>query len=625
LKVGVYFETTANNQVPYFFAQGEYAFNHYAIGPCVTNDGLNQSLLENNVANFLQGCGSFNQASNANASDMYFRTLDFYATDEWKVNKRLSLTLGIRFDHLGPWFDPHGVGLAVWNPPTEHELFSLTSASPASSFPGVSWHQTNSSVPLSGAPTTFVFYSPRVGLSYDMYGDGKTVFRGGFGAYRFHDSYNDADGALETSEGTQTYSSPPSLNCTFDQITAAAQGTGPCAGAHSVTAFGITALDPHDSEQPVTYNYNFTLDQEFPGHSNLEMSYVGNQSEHIATEGNLNNQNYIPLGGLFQPDPLTGAVTQPGSSQQTVQDYRPYPNYTTVHVPNHIAYGNYNALQVGMGKQKGAFIYRVNYTWSKALGVRGDYRTGAVGDPSNLRNNYGYLGFNRSSALNMTYSYQVGNAYHGNRIVAAIVNQWEVSGITSVQSGPDTAVLNGSTNYGLGGGVSYTPPGASTPTQLSLNNENLLGTPDINLQPVLTCDPKSNLVKGSVFGRNYINGNCFALPKYGTNGSFELPDIHGPSYFSSDLSIQRTFNVSEKKSLQFRLSGTNFLNHALPAFYGPSGSQPGLTLDFGLPTNVVAISPQQAFAAAVQNSTTFGYTPYKNGYRIVELSAKFAF
>ena len=120
-------------------------------------------------------------------------------------------------------------------------------------------------------------------------------------------------------------------------------------------------------------------------------------------------------------------------------------------MPHHIGYGNYNALQVSLNKQKGAFIFGVNYTWAKALGIRGDYRTGAIGDPSTLRNNYGYLAFNRNNALNATYSYQVGEAYHGNRLLREVLNQWEFSGISTLQSGPDVAVLNwmANTNFGL--------------------------------------------------------------------------------------------------------------------------------------------------------------------------------
>ena len=629
IKLGVYAEETANNQVPYAAAQGTNAFNHYD-SACPINGSANTSQLHNNVANFLQGCTDFTQASSYSSQDLYFRTLDFYATDEWKATKKLTLTYGIRFDHLGPWFDPHGVGLAVWTPPAQHVADPAITQDPHT-YPGISWHQTNPSIPTSGAPSRALFYSPRAGLAYDLYGDGKSVFRGGFGVYRFHDSYNDSAGPLGTVSGTQNYTVPSNLSCTYDQITAASQYVktpgGLCtSNANQLSPFSIYALDPTDNKQPVTYNYNFTVDQAFDRiHSNVEISYVGNQSHDLFTEGNLNNQNYIPLGGLFQPDPLTHTITQPGTTQQVVQDYRPYPYYSAVYVPNHIAYGNYNALQASINKQKGALIYGFNYTWAKALGVRGDYRSGAVGDPSNLRNNYGYLGFNRSQAVNFTYSYQVGNAYHGLRPLRILLNQWEISGITSLQSGQDLVVNNGTsnTNFGLGGGVQYTPAGATTATAINISNSTLLGTPDINLQPVVTCGPKSNL-HNSVLGTQYVNGSCFALPQLGVNGQFDLPDIHGPAYFNSDLTVQRTFKLTEQKNLQFRLAGFNFLNHPLHSF--AAGSAPvNLGLSYGLPAGVTATTPQQAFAESVENSTTFGYTPYKSGFRIVELGARFNF
>lgn len=631
LKSGVYFETTGNNQLPYAFTQGQNTFNHYQSG-CVTNDGLHVSQLQNNVANFLQGCSGFSQSSSSTAANLRFRTLDFYVTDEWKTTRNLTLTLGIRFDHLGAWYNPGGVGLAVWNAPAKHVLTALKPP-PNQDFrlyPGISSHETDPNVPLSGQPTRPLFYSPRVGLAYDVYGNGKTTVRGGWGVYRFHDSYNDSAGALGTTLGIQNYVTPPNVACTYDQLTGAQMGNTtpgqsclPAAGSSQLQSqFSIYALDQRDDKQPVTYNYNFTVDQVLPWGGNLEMSYVGNQSKDTFTAGNLSNQNYIPLGALFQPDPLTGAVRLPGSGQQVIGDYRPYPNYAAVYVPNHIGYGNYNGLQVSYEKQKGAFAYRFNYTWSKALGVRGDYRTGVVGDPSNLRNNYGYLGFNRNNIVNATYSWQVGNLYKRNRFIGYLVNQWEFSGITGLQSGPDIAVLTGGGNFGLGANVSYTPPGATTAVALPTGNTSFLGTPDITLQPVVTCDPRKGLHNDAKYGHQYFNGSCFALPQYGSNGTFNLPDVHGPAYFNSDLTVKRTFKLHDTQNFQLSIAGFNFLNHPLYAFTGGAGI--GLGLNFA-PSNSLYTTPQAAFAAATQQNANFGYTPYKSGYRIVEVGARYNF
>jgi hypothetical protein len=622
VKVGVYAEVTANNQVPYNFTQGLYTFNHYNAG-CYTNDGSGDvSQLQNNVGNLFDTCSGFSQSSSSINADLHFRNIDFYATDEWKATKRLTLTFGLRFDHQGAWYDPDGLGMAVWTPPAEHVLYPVTQD--PHTYPGISWHQTDKSDPISGQASRALFYSPRVGLAYDLYGDGKTTLRGGWGAYRFHDSYNDSAGPLGTTQGIQNFAVSSNLSCTLLQVQNQGAGiTGNGVGCPTTgTPFSIYALDKNDTEQPVTYNYNFTVDQALPFNSNFEVGYVGNQSAHTFTEGNLSNQNYIPLGGLFQPDPLTGTVTQPSSNQQVQQDYYPYPNYTTVYVPHHIGYGNYNALQASFTKQKGRFLLRANYTWAKALGIRGDYRTGAVGDPSNLRNNYGYLGFNRNNAVNFVYSYQFGKVVQ-NKLLGGVVNNWEIDGVTQIQSGPDVGVLTGNGNFSLSGGVSYTPAGSTTQVQIPVNNTDYLGTPNINLQPTVLCDPRVNLHNQPGLGHQYFNGACFGLPKFGTNGDFELPDTHGPALFDSDLTVRRTFKFTEKQNLQISVAGFNFINHPLYAFTG--GTNIGLGLGFGSPAVNTATTPAQAFASAVQTTTNFGYTPYKEGFRIVTLQAKYSF
>jgi hypothetical protein len=174
--------------------------------------------------------------------------------------------------------------------------------------------------------------------------------------------------------------------------------------------------------------------------------------------------------------------------------------------------------------------------------------------------------------------------------------------------------------------VTYQTPGSTTATVVNISNSSILGTPDINLQPVVTCDPKSNLHNTSA-GHQYINGSCFALPKLGTNGAFNLPDIHGPAYMSNDMTVQRSFKMRARREVQFRLAAFNFLNHPLPTFAN-AGSQPGLGLSFSSPATSTATSAAQAFSQAVQSTQsqrTFGYTPYRVGFRIVELGVRYNF
>ena len=674
LKVGFYAEQSANNEYVqgYNDPQGQFNYNQYDSCNVYSTSNSKSPLISdlgNSVGDFLDGCGGFSQVNKFQSGDMKYNTIDSYVTDDWQATKKLTLTLGIRYDHLGPWVEKHGNGLAVWEPEKiqQNVVYNLNPNDPTT-WPGIAWHNgkgttLDSSLPLSGSPSRALFYSPRAGLAYDMYGDGKTTFRGGWGAYRFHDSYYTSDGPLLTSLGVSVYTIPGNYGCTPAQIgnsgaisaglPTATLGPGPfvnqpgqTCGGFSGTPFTIAAADKNDNEQPVTYNYNFTVDQRLGHGSLLEMSYVGNQTQHSLTGGSgvgnpdqdTSNQNAIQLGGLYQPDPNTsspnfGVVAPPNYldvGYYNVQDWRPYPNYTGVLVENHISYSNYNAMQVGLNKQSGALTYNLNYTWSKALGIRGTGGNGSVGDSLNLRNNYGLLPYNRKQAVNITFSYQEGTKYHGNRIVGAVLNQWEISGITSIQSGPDVAAFT--SNFSLSGGYEYLPPGNSSnsPTGVQFDSITQLGTPSVVVQPVMTCDPKFNLPGIENGAKTFINRNCFTLPAPGTNGSFNLPDIHGPMYFNSDLTLIKNVHINEKQSLQFRLAAFNFLNHPNWQLYG--GPAAGLSLGFGQNLQktssgsiIYPTSDAAARASLLQTSSNFGSTPYKSSLRIVELGFKYAF
>src|SRR5262249_24035864 len=130
--------------------------------------------------------------------------------------------------------------------------------------------------------------------------------------------------------------------------------------------------------------------------------------------------------------------------------------------------------------------------------------------------------------------------------------------ITQVQSGVN---LTGQRTQTFSLAVnSFKIPG----TTQNVSSTSLLGTPNITLSPTLTCDPRQNL------GPNqYINASCFSFPRnVGENGTTTLPAIYGPAYFNSDLGVFKNFSLTERKRLQFRATGYNFLNHPLWSFNG---------------------------------------------------------
>ena len=157
------------------------------------------------------------------------------------------------------------------------------------------------------------------------------------------------------------------------------------------------------------------------------MAYVGNSTHHEllgeevggaggVASGGFVNQNKIPLGGLFKPDPVTGAPAPKdpeNNSTFNVEDYEPYSGCTAgggcygygtngITVGTHTGYGNYNGLQIAWLKQRGHASWDFNYTWSKALGI-----LETTFDAFNLRNNYGVLDIDQPQVFNASVCLQI--------------------------------------------------------------------------------------------------------------------------------------------------------------------------------------------------------------------------
>jgi hypothetical protein len=150
-------------------------------------------------------------------------------------------------------------------------------------------------------------------------------------------------------------------------------------------------------------------------------------------------------------------------------------------------------------------------------------------------------------------------------------------------------------------------------TGYAVSNTTILGTPDVNLQPVLKCSPRSGLAS-----HQYLNPTCFGLPATGTNGAYIEPYAHGPAFFNTDLSVEKGFTLGGERSLRLRIAGFNFINHPLNSFGTGYASQTTLQLSDTSANG----SPATATYSPTEN---FGSAPQKLGRRLMEVSAKFSF
>jgi hypothetical protein len=591
-KFGFYYEWTKNQQPSDSYVNGEMVYANWGQGS--TNNGY---------ADMLTGgiTGGYSESNFDPVIRMHFNTVSFYGQDSWKISRRITLDYGIRVDHLGPWVDESGKGAATFIPAD----YNPNAVGGGTSLTGFEWHAIDPNVPLSGSKGRLAFYNPRFGFAYDLFGTGRTVLRGGYGTYRYHDEQNVQAGAMALSGGSYTYGVPnPSSGPVNLAYIAGIQ-------PQAITPGSVVVLNPNDTEQPFTQSYSFTISQRMPWSSTAEVAYVGNHASDLSNyNSSVGGLNVLPSGTLFQPANIglfgkSGCAPSNCTNTPNQVPLQPYPLYGTIQQIGHFEYSNYNSLQSSWNKQSGHANWLLNYTFSKALGIRGENGTSGVGDPINIRNDYGVLPNDRTHLFNAAYVYQEGAIFHGNKLVGGVVNGWQISGLTQLQSGNPLQAIN-SSNFGMSGSF---PAGTTLPNGVSyagvgITNEDVTGSNNVNAQPVLTCDPRDGVAKNQ-----FINGNCFSLPTPGHNGSFIFPYIKGPMFFNSDLSLFKNFQISEAKKLQFRASFYNFLNHPLTSF-NPAGGDGNLTM---------------AFNSSGKLSPNFGFADYLNGNRSIQLVLKFFF
>jgi hypothetical protein len=568
-RTGIYSEYYGNIQPPQGKAQG-----------VITEAANNPGGSGNPFADLLLGYASAFTQVNFNPPVKIRSILtEFYVQDSWKATKRLTVEGGMRFQHDPQGTDILGIGHAIFSP-TAYTADCPTGSCPNVYLPGFRWNAIDKSVTLEGYKNRALYYAPRVGFAYDVFGTGRTVVRGGIGNYRYRGPSGGGGQpiGINLPTGSINYSPATTNGFTLKGLDSL---TVPFLSGQNAAYTSLP--DNLSSQLQMVWTDNFGVVQKLPWNSEFEASFVNTMGRHLP-EIIFNNLNAVPYGAM---------LTNPTANNQL---YRRYGNYQDITIQAFDAYSDYNALQTGFRHRSSKYLISANYTFSKVTGlaaVATEANTGNVtaGDGLNPKNDHGPLNFDRRHVFNAAYSANLPGLTNGNWLVKGAVNGWTASGVVQITSGAN--LQNGNTTA-TSGNFNLSSPYTQTATT---------GTPNVAIAPVLTCDPRKNL------GPNqYLNPSCFALPTPGSNGTIVIPEAFGPGFFNTDLSLFKTFKFAEKRSLQFRVEGFNVLNHANRSF--------GVFNDLSLNFNN---------ASHVQSNSLFGTANGKIGFRIVQFQVKFYF
>ena len=191
----------------------------------------------------------------------------------------------------------------------------------------------------------------------------------------------------------------------------------------------------------------------------------------------------------------------------------------------------------------------------------------------------------------------------GNAFARGVVNGWQISGITQVETGIQINNGVGGSSGNAANNFSINPGGTNIDITHLYGVGNTGSQADLTLFPLLTCNPTSGLKT-----HQYLNPSCFAVPTQGVLGNAGMPYMPGPMFWNTDLSLLKNFKIKESQNLQFRFAAFNPLNHGLRSF---TGGDPNLKLTYDGNGNLT--------------NSKFGQADYTVGGRVIELGIKYSF
>ncbi|HUS07586.1 MAG TPA: TonB-dependent receptor plug domain-containing protein, partial [Bryobacteraceae bacterium] len=497
-----------------FRANGQFGWNGSAP---FTGDALADFFL-GKFATFAQGIGEYKNTR--------FNILALFIQDAWKVSRRLTIDAGIRWDPFFPYTDELGK-LSAWRPGQQSKRYP--NAPLGVLYPG------DLGLPDGGFNAVWNNFGPRVGFAYDVFGDGKTSIRGGYGI--FYDRVS----TLSTNSAATQGPFGTVVNLTGNTTNSISD---PYAGA--VNPFPAPLNPPSDVKFVLPHSaflyeehmrngnlqgWNFTLERDISGVM-ARAAYAGSKGTR-----------------LFSARELNPAIYHPGDTTATTNQRRilaplGFGNMTLVEP---VGNSTFHSLQVtGERRFSKGFSVLANYTWSKSIDDGSANKGNGVShtSPFNTAFDKGPADFDHTHVFVASGLWELPVRF-SNKASQFLLGGWNLTGINTMQSGPTFTVGSGVDNARTGTGG---------------QRADLIGNPYFRGQR-----SKNDVIL------EYLNKAAFAPNALGTFGNLGRNNFRGPGLINFDLGLHKNFRITERMNTQFRFETFNTFNRVNLGL--PSASQ----------------------------------------------------
>ena len=578
MKFGASYNRYTKNQKLFLNAEGGYNFSG------LTNDSFMDMLLGLS--------SSYSESQAAPIRHYVNQTPSVYAMDTWKITPRLSLQLGIRYDAL-PQAWERANQVATFDPSQYLSIQAPTWMSNGAQDPNGPGFQTFNGAPfylngvrlagVDGTPRSLVrndfnTVQPRVGFSEDLFGNGKTILRGGFGTFyeRLQGNviYNAATAApfANTPSANNVYLSDPHISYVTGQ-----------AAATPLFAQGSTSL-AQTFKAPAVAQFSFGIQDQLAPSVIWVIQYVGNLAWHQNADRNINNYSlntpllvgnnpafnvaggsptdYLKYSRANAGDPSNKSGTNPNGANIPIPDQmRNYDGFGAINQQEDDTNGNYNGFQTGLRLQnRWGLSGEVDYTYSHEIDITSTDDS-TISNPFNTKYDKGSGSFDRRNILSINYIYKL-PIFKEPGLLHTALGGWELAGTIIDETGVPT-VPGLSISYdpiGLGGGYTNRP-------NQSAKVKKLGGI--------------SKAFDTSVF--SYPTPAWAGGPNQGF-GSSGRDAIPGPNRANFTTSLYKSFAITEGARFEFRVETFNTFNHTQPngvnSSYSPTSTTFGQVNSF---------------------------------------------